>query len=178
MSNIDIIVQNYFSLIRTPFITEFMYLLSSLFDFSFYFLAITFFVALLVYLVRNFRYAVLFVSTLLFGIILVYLLKSFFNVGRPVDTVIYAFGQSFPSYHATVATIFFSLLMYIFDDYFKGSWRVIFNIFCITLIFLIAFSRVYLGVHWLSDVAFGILLGSLICYFSVTVFKKFTGVLE
>ena len=172
MHSIDIFVQNYFSLARTSTLTELMYLLSILFDVSFYFVAVAFFTAILIYLVRSFRYSILFISTLVSGGILVYFLKMFFNVSRPTEAVLSAFGQSFPSYHATIATIFFSLLMYIFDDYFSSVSRIAFNTFCIALLFLVAISRVYLGVHWVSDVLVGVLLGAVISYLAVKFSKK------
>ena len=171
MYSIDIIVQNYFSLIRTPFLTESMLILSRLFDLLAYSVTVALFMVFLVYLVRGFRYAMLFLITISSTGILVYLLKLFFNVNRPTDTVISTFGQSFPSYHATIATVFFVMLIYIFDDYFKSFQRIIFNTICILAIFAIAFSRVYLGVHWTSDVIFGIILGSTISYISIIIFR-------
>ena len=172
MHSIDIFVQNYFSLIRTAGLTEFMYLLSALFDFSLPFILVSLCVATLVYIIRNRSYALLFILSLAGGAVLVYFLKIFFNVARPPNTVMSVFGQSFPSGHATVATIFFVMLMYIFDSRFKSFGRIAFNTFCIIAILLVDFSRVYLGVHWVSDVVFGILLGSAISYLSVIIFNR------
>ncbi|MCX6702102.1 MAG: phosphatase PAP2 family protein [Candidatus Zambryskibacteria bacterium] len=171
MNSIDIFVQNYFSTIRAPFLTEFMYILTSLFDVSFSFFAVVFCVALLIYIVRNLKYSLLFTVAIFFSGAFVYFLKLFFNVARPINPVITAFGQSFPSYHATVATVFFIMLMYIFDDYFSSIKRKTFNFICIVSIFLIAFSRIYLGVHWLSDVIGGIVFGGIISYISIKIFK-------
>ncbi len=173
MHSIDIFVQNYFSLARTPFATEFLYILTSLFNVSLYSALLTLFTTYLIYLVRNIRYAVLFLSSLAAGVIAVYFLKMFFNVARPTDFVFVAHGQSFPSYHATIASIFFIMLMYIFDDYFSSFFRIIFNTLSILAIFAIAFSRIYLGVHWVSDVVFGVLLGALVSYISIRLFRSF-----
>jgi len=178
MNSIDIFIQNYFSVSRTPFITELMYILTSFFSVDDLmsgtrFVVIVLCIAVLIYLVRNLRYSILFVVTLFSGAVITYLLKIFFNVSRPLDAVIIEITKSFPSYHATVATIFFVMLMYIFDDHLKSLARIIFNTFCVVCILLIALSRMYLGVHWLSDVVGGIVLGSLISYIFAMVFSHF-----
>ncbi len=173
MSSTDIFVQNYFALHRTSGITEFFYLLTILFDFSAPFILICLCVAILVYIVRNTKYAMLFVFSLLTGGILIYFLKLFFNVARPPDGVMYVVGQSFPSGHSTIATIFFVMLMYIFDDYLEGFWKLLFNGFCVAMTIFVAFSRIYLGVHWLSDVVGGVVLGLLVSYVFIISFKKF-----
>lgn len=173
MNNIDIFVQNYFSLTRTTTLTEFMYVVSYLFDVTLYSLGLFFCVVILVYLFRGWKYFIFFISTSLFSVLLVYLLKIFFNVSRPIGGVVDAFGQSFPSYHATISAVFFIILMYIFDGYFKPFFRAIFNGLCVAMIILISFSRIYLGVHWLSDVLFGVALGVTTSYLLIRLFKKF-----
>ena len=152
--------------------TEFMLFVTNVFEVSVYFIAGILLIALLVYFLRGFRRAVLFLFSLGIGTIIVYFSKFFFNVSRPLGGVVFESSQSFPSYHATIATIFFIILMYIFDDYLNKFWRVVFNAFCIACIFLVAMSRLYLGVHWVSDVFAGIVLGSFISYLSVIIFKK------
>ncbi len=103
---------------------------------------------------------------------MVLILKNLFDIARPLDGFITVLGNSFPSYHATSATIFFVMLIYVFDTYFKSFGKIIFNAVCISGILIVAFSRVYLGVHWLSDILFGIILGVLISYISVKIFKS------
>ena len=153
--------------------TEFMFLVSKLFDASIPFLIVSICVSVLIYLFRDFRSAVLFLTTLLTSAILVYVLKHIFNVMRPLDSVISdEFGQSFPSYHAVSVTVFFGMLMYFFHDLLKTHWRVLFNTFCIIGILLVSFSRLYLGVHWFSDVFFGILLGAGISYLNIFCYKR------
>ncbi len=171
MHSIDILVQNYLVLTRTPLLTTVMIVLTSFFDFSLYFILLAICISILVYIVRGRKYAILFVASLFFGALIMYILKVYFGVARPLDSILSAYGNSFPSGHATISTVFFSMLMYIFDRYFRTHGRIIFNTICICFIALVAFSRLYLGEHWLSDVLGGIVLGALISYISVLVFR-------
>ncbi len=171
MHSIDLFIQQYFASVRTAGLTEVMYLVSTLFNFSIYFVLLSVCIALLICCIRNIRYMLLFVASLIAGGIIVYILKIILNVPRPEDAVYVAFGQSLPSYHAALVTIFFVMLMYIFDDYFPSLPRIIFNSICTSIILVVSFSRVYLGVHWFSDVIIGILLGSVISYCAIVVFR-------
>jgi membrane-associated phospholipid phosphatase len=169
---IDISIQNYFVSARTSFMTESMYVITSVFDASVHFILVVLCVSTLIYLVRNLKYALLFFGALSFGAVLVFILKNIFDVTRPLDGFMSVFGQSFPSHHATSATIFFVMLMYVFDSYLGRFAKVTFNTFCVVCITLVAFSRIYLGVHWFTDVISGIILGVLISYFSIVIFKR------
>jgi undecaprenyl-diphosphatase len=171
MHSLDLFAQNYFSLVRTSELTEYMYLLTILFDFSVQFVLVSFCIAGLIRIVRGIRYAFLFMFSLSSAGVIIYFLKLFFDVARPAGGVMSAFGQSFPSGHATIVTVFFIMLMYIFDDFLSSVWRIIFNSACIGMIIFVSFSRIYLGVHWLSDVIGGLCLGSVISYLSVAVFN-------
>ena len=172
MHSIDVIVNNYFFLIRTSLMTDFMSFVSNLFEVSLHFILIIFFVALLIYLLKGQHYTILFLLSLSVCTVIVYFSKFFFDVPRPVYGLILESTQSFPSFHAAISTVFFIMLMYIFDGHFKNQWRVIFNILCITSIFLVALSRLYLGVHWFSDVLGGIIIGALISYLFILIFRR------
>jgi undecaprenyl-diphosphatase len=174
MNFIDINVKNYFDLSRTSGLTEYMYLLTNLFDVSVYSAMVFVCFAVLVYLFRGIRYAVFFMTTLVSTAVLVYILKVVFDVARPDGGVMSAFGQSFPSFHATASAVFFIILIYIFDDYLKSSVRFVFNFLCIFMIFAVSFSRIYLGVHWFSDVFVGVILGGAIVYVSIGIFRRFS----
>ena len=172
MNFLDILVNSYISQIRGPHLTQLMFAISGFFDVSVLSVLVTILIAVLIKMIRGKKYAALFLGSIYVSAVLAYLLKLFFNVSRPADAVTLAFGPSFPSYHALVATVFFVILIYIFDDFLRGFWRILFNAVCVFLIFLVAFSRVYLGVHWLSDVSAGILIGSVFSYLAILIFKR------
>jgi len=92
-----------------------------------------------------------------------YLGKLLIHRDRPLTPVYLENSFSFPSGHAMVAVIFYGFLAYILIRHIK-SWKTKVNIFfaCLFVILAIGFSRLYLGVHFLSDVWGGYLLGFLI----------------
>lgn len=66
---------------------------------------------------------------------------------------------SFPSGHATMAAVIFGILA-VLVSHSMGRWgRALVYATCAVLVVAIAYSRVYLGAHWFSDVLAGLLFG-------------------
>ncbi|MCR4322650.1 MAG: LssY C-terminal domain-containing protein [Candidatus Azambacteria bacterium] len=87
---------------------------------------------------------------------------------RPLNAFYIEDSFSFPSGHATIAVAFYGFCAYIlFRMFTQWKWKanVIGGGFII--IALIGFSRLYLGVHYLSDVWGGYLIGSLWLLFGI-----------
>jgi undecaprenyl-diphosphatase len=96
------------------------------------------------------------------GLLLDMWLKHWFGRPRPHVFVwgAQAFGSSFPSGHAMSATIVYSTVAYLAARLHSRRWaRWLTMSLALLLIFLICFSRVYLGVHYPSDVLAGVIVG-------------------
>jgi len=87
--------------------------------------------------------------------------KIIFHRPRPELAVYAEHGFSFPSGHAAMAVAFYGFLAYLLIKNAK-KWKRKVNIFfaAFAVAALIGFSRLYLGVHYLSDVWGGYLTGA------------------
>jgi len=101
------------------------------------------------YLIVSFGAAILFAA-----------IKSAVGRIRPDEAVIEVGGFSYPSGHTTMATAMAFALYFIFSQKSRGrELRGMFFFMALGWACLIAWTRVYLGVHWFSDVVGGFLLG-------------------
>jgi len=103
------------------------------------------------------RIAALSLSSLL----LMFILKFYFQRDRPLLPVIgEAKGFSFPSGHALMSVVFYGLFIHMIWHEVKIKWlRNLLIVLMSILILLIGFSRIYLRVHYASDVMAGLALG-------------------
>lgn len=90
------------------------------------------------------------------------LLKLMFGRVRPLgEHLVYAGGYSFPSGHAMLSMVFYGFVAYILSLNLHGWSRLGVQFAAGLLILLIGCSRVYLNVHYSSDVMAGFFLGSI-----------------
>lgn len=123
-------------------------------------------------LIKNRKYGILVSINLISIFAFNQMLKLLFNRPRPIgNRLIEAGGYSFPSGHSMVSMAFYGFLIYLIYKNMKNiKWKYIFCVLLSMLILIIGFSRIYLGVHYASDVAGGFLLSLayLIVYVQVT----------
>ncbi len=89
-------------------------------------------------------------------------LKSFFHRARPdlAEALMKAHGFSFPSGHALGSTALYGALAWVvFRIAARWSVRSAAFAFATTMVLAISSSRLYLGVHWISDIGAGIAAG-------------------
>ena len=111
-------------------------------------------------LIKNKKIGLSIISNIVIITILNQLLKRILQRPRPTEfRIIEETGYSFPSGHSMVSMAFYGYLIYLIYRYIKNKyvkWTLI-TILSI-LICLIGISRIYLGVHYTSDVLGGFLL--------------------
>lgn len=112
---------------------------------------------LCVIFIRDKKYKILVPANLVTIAIINIVLKNFFLRPRPNELrLIEETGYSFPSGHAMASTAFYGLIIYIVHE--KVENKILRNTICIMLgllILLISISRIYVGVHYTSDVIAG-----------------------
>jgi membrane-associated phospholipid phosphatase len=122
--------------------------------------------ALVIWLARRGRRrtAIWVAVTMIAGGVLGGLLKLLFGRARPdlLDPVASAVGYAFPSGHALTSALAMTIAVMLL-----GNRWVLWLIPVLT-----AFSRVYLGVHWTSDVIAGLLLGAAVPLLTARVFAR------
>ncbi len=116
------------------------------------------------------------VATLAVGEALYSFVKILMAVPRP--SVFYSLvprsGFSFPSGHAVGSVVFYGMAGYLIAKMFRRHTpRMIVWATTALIVLGIGLSRIYLGVHWISDVLAGWSLGLAIVFFSITLFKEF-----
>jgi undecaprenyl-diphosphatase len=93
---------------------------------------------------------------------------------NPVDSANYA---AFPSGHAMTAAVVCSALLWLFLGYRVAStaWRWAAWVLAVVSVVGVGFTRVFLGVHWPSDVIGGWLLGGFVVAGSAAAFAPWQG---
>ncbi|MCG1009137.1 phosphatase PAP2 family protein [Salinicoccus sp. ID82-1] len=100
------------------------------------------------------------IISMLTSSVLVPVLKNTFDRQRPsLLRLIDITGFSFPSGHATGSSIFFGSLMALIKNSELNNKGILYGV-CATFILMISSSRVYLGVHYPTDVIAGIVAGT------------------
>ena len=89
-----------------------------------------------------------------------YIAKLIVARPRPLEALIkMPSTYSFPSVHTLTSLVFYCILFYLLTIKSKRSVKIIGFIFSLSLICIVSVSRIYLGVHYFSDVLGGFIIG-------------------
>ena len=131
----------------------------------------------LLILIKNKKIGISIFSNLVIVTILNQLLKAILHRPRPTEyRIVEETGYSFPSGHSMVSMAFYGYLIYLIYKYVKNKYIKWISIVLLSiLVCSIGISRIYLGVHYASDVlaGFTISISYLVIYTSII--KRFIG---
>lgn len=116
--------------------------------------------AIIIYLVfRNVRIALRLTLALIVASLINLLLKGFIERPRPKgEHLVEVATYSFPSGHTVSSVVFYGFLIYIFwRSNIKRSFKITLTVLLSMVILSIGLSRIYLGVHYTTDVIAGYL---------------------
>ncbi|WP_250656865.1 bifunctional DedA family/phosphatase PAP2 family protein [Alkalimarinus coralli] len=162
----------FFALLRNPFYDPVVIGITLLGDPKLLYISFPIFVSLLFF--RGYYAAAIHIT--LAGIATSFVtigLKDYFAVPRPDLVVSGPSSYAFPSGHTSGAVVFLGLIAaFIAQEVQQRKRWMVYSLFSIPML-MIGISRLYIGVHWMSDVLGGILLGLFICALTRVSYSRF-----
>ena len=130
---------------------------------------------LLIVVLKNKKVGLSICINLVVVTILNQLLKRLLQRPRPTEfRIIEETGYSFPSGHSMVSMAFYGYLIYLIYRFVKNKYLKWISIVLLSLLIcLIGISRIYLGVHYTSDVLGGFLISISYLVIYISAFNKF-----
>jgi len=105
--------------------------------------------------------------------LLVDLFKTIIMSPRPINRIIAASGYSFPSGHETSSVVFFGVLTYfVWKNYGSVKLKAATSGLYVFVAGVIGFDRIYLNVHWFSDLLGSVFLGTFWLTLCTLIFKN------
>lgn len=144
--------------LRTPQMDHVMVTITQLGDAI---VLIILFTVILLWLARQRRWhaAAHWLAAAAFAMVLTRLLKLFTHISRPTELYDGISSFSFPSGHTTQSLVVYGFLAVLIARELPDRRRLTVYALAASLIGTIAFSRLYLGAHWLSDILGGVFFG-------------------
>lgn len=138
------------------------------------FLGVIFVTFLIVIFSKNWKLGIIIITNAVITSILNRILKNIIERPRPNGfRLIEETGYSFPSAHAMTSFAFYGLLIFIIYKVVKILWlRRVSTIILSLLIILVGMSRVFLGVHYTSDVLAGYLVSLIHLIIFISLIEK------
>ena len=167
-------VFQWLSLHVNPFTTTLMQFITFLGTHTFLIPAKLVLIGYFLFIRRHRWYSLKVVAISLSSTAMMFLLKFIFSRARPLEPLLQpALGYSFPSGHSFVSFAFYGLLIFLSYKYLETpvlKWLIIISLSL--LILLIGVSRIYLRVHYASDVLAGFSIGIIWLVFSLWVLNR------
>ena len=158
---------------RSPALTEYFIFVTHVGDVYGYAVVLLLLTLMSIFVFKHWKYTFQIVFVLLLSALSNLILKRFVDRARPgIEHMVSVETLSYPSGHAMSAMAFYGFLMYLFYR-FKINLVVKIGVIILLglLILSIGLSRIYLGVHFPSDIAGGYIAGFIWVLFCVILFN-------
>lgn len=166
-------ISDYVISFRTPLLTEYFIFITNVGDFYGYVVVLCLAVVVSVLYFKNWKYILQTVFVLLLASISNVMLKRLVNRARPgAEHLVVVETLSYPSGHAMSAMAFYGFLIYLFYRFkISGLLKTGIILLLVVMILSIGISRIYLGVHFPSDIAGGYIAGLIWVGFCILLFN-------
>jgi undecaprenyl-diphosphatase len=134
---------------------------------------VTVVVATILFIFHKRRYSFLLLGAMTGAAVLVEISKTLTANMRPPNGIILATNFSFPSGHTTSTIVLFGLFTYLAWKHWKTKIpRVLTSALYVSMVVLVGVDRIYLNVHWLSDIVGAVFLGAFWLAFTIYIFNR------
>ena len=169
----DTKVTDYVISFRTPALTKYFMFVTDVGDLYGYLVVMGLFICISYFVFKRWKYVAQTALVLLLAAISNVILKRFIDRARPsIEHLVSVETLSYPSGHAMSAMAFYGFLIYLFTQFkMNRILKVVAILFFAFLLLSIGISRIYLGVHFPSDIAGGFIAGLIWVIFCILLFN-------
>ena len=171
--NLDIKILKLIESIRTENLNDFMIFVTNIGSAEFI-IATTLLISLFFIIYKKWKLLIVFILSTAIGNSFMYIIKNIIARDRPnvISQLVIEETYSFPSVHSFISISFYGFLFYLlykFSD--RHIMKMLTLFLLIFIVIIIGFSRMYLGVHFPSDILCGYILGLLWLLLTIKVIK-------
>ncbi|MGO3184093.1 MAG: phosphatase PAP2 family protein [Aequorivita sp.] len=166
-------ISDYVTSFRSPLLTEYFIFITNIGDVYGYIIVLGIAIIATVLYFKNWKYVLQTIFVLMLSSISNVFLKRLVNRARPgAEHLVVVETLSYPSGHAMAAMAFYGFLVYLVYR-FKINTVLKYGIVLLLIVAIlsIGISRIYLGVHYPSDIAGGYIAGLIWVFFCILLFN-------
>lgn len=165
-------ITNYVLSYRTPPLTQYFLTMTYLGDVYGYLIVLVIYLIVSLAIFKRWKYVAQTFLVLILATVSNMILKKFVDRARPgIEHMVSVETLSYPSGHAMSAMAFYGFLIFLFYKFkINGLLKLAIITLLIILILSIGISRIYLGVHFPSDIVGGYIAGFIWVVFCVLIF--------
>ncbi|RXG15387.1 undecaprenyl-diphosphatase [Leeuwenhoekiella aestuarii] len=173
LSSWDTAITDYVLSYRNPVLTKYFMFVTDVGDLYGYLIVLGIFFGVSFFVFKKWKYVLQTTLVLALASVSNVILKRFIDRARPsIEHLVSVETLSYPSGHAMSAMAFYGFLIYLFTQFKMNRFLKIATITILTILLLsIGISRIYLGVHFPSDIAGGFIAGFIWVIFCILLFN-------